>query len=73
LYRLAPSRPRPKRFGAIEFPERVRHVLRAWWAWFVAAAALQWAGEWPLAIAAGAVAFLQYHTSAESHPGVYPL
>jgi cardiolipin synthase len=73
LYRLAPPRPRPKRFGAVEFPERVRQVLRAWWAWLAVAIALQWAGHWGYAIVAGAVAFFQYHTSAETHPGVYPL
>jgi cardiolipin synthase A/B len=73
LYRLAPPRPRPKRFGAVEFPERVRHVLRAWWTWFAAALALQWAGWWSYAIVAGAVAFFQYHTSAQTHPAVYPL
>jgi cardiolipin synthase A/B len=73
LYRLAPARPRLKRFGSVEFPDRARHVLRAWWAWLTAALALQWAGQWPYAIAAGAVAFFQYHTSAETHPAVYPL
>ena len=73
LYRLAPQRARPKRFGAVEFPERVRQVLRAWWAWLAVAIVLQRAGHWGYAIAAGAVAFFQYHTSSETHPGVYPL
>ena len=73
LYRLAPPRPRPKRFGAVEFPERIRQVLRAWWAWTGMAIALWWAGDWIYAILAGAVAFFQYHTSAQFHPGVYPL
>lgn len=73
LYQLAPSLPRPKRFGAVEFPDRVRHVVRAWWAWLAVALALQWAGRWPLAIATGIVAFFQYHTSAQTHPGMYPL
>ena len=73
LYRLAPSRPRPKRFGVVDFPDRVRHVLRAWWAWLGVALALQWAGLWPYAFAAGVVAFFQYHTSSEPHPAIYPL
>src|SRR5512146_433736 len=70
LYRLAPARPRPKSFGTVEFPERIRQVLRAWWAWLAAAIAFQRAGHWISAIVAGAVAFFQYHTSAETHPGV---
>ncbi|MEO8051913.1 MAG: phospholipase D-like domain-containing protein [Acidobacteriota bacterium] len=73
LYLLAPSRPQPKRFGAAEFPDHVRHVLRAWWFWLGIAAALQWVGRWHTAIAAGALAFFQYHTSAQTHPAVYPL
>jgi len=73
LYRLAPARTKPKRYGAVIFPDRVRHVLRAWWAWLAAAIALQWAGHWGYAIAAGAVTFFQYHTSSETHPAVFPL
>ena len=30
-------------------------------------------GQWPGAIAAGLLAFLQYHSSAPSHPAMYPL
>src|SRR5678815_5747179 len=60
LYRLAPARPRPKRFGTTEFPEQVRHVLRVWWVWLAVAAALQLMGRWPWAIAAGILAFFQY-------------
>lgn len=73
LYRLAPARPPRKRFGSVAFPERVRHVIRAWWAWFALAITLQWIDRWPWAIAAAAVAFFQYHTGAETHPGVFPL
>lgn len=73
LYRLAPARTRPKRYGAVDLPDRIRHVFRAWWAWLAAAIALQWAGHWNYAVAVGAVAFFQYHTSAETHPAVYPL
>jgi cardiolipin synthase len=73
LYKLAPARTRPKRLGAVDTGDRVRHVLRAWWAWLAGAVALQWAGHWGYAIAAGAVAFFQYHTSAETHPAIYPL
>jgi cardiolipin synthase len=73
LYLLAPARPRPKRFGAVEFPERVRHVIRAWWAWLAAALALQFIGALPWALGAGIIAFFQYHTAARTHPAVYPL
>mgnify|MGYP003339010401 CR=1 FL=1 len=73
LYRLAPSRPRPKRFGATTVPERIRVVVRAWWAWLVAGLLLQWYGSWPMAIAAGIGAFVLYHVSTETHPAVYPL
>ena len=73
LHRLVPSRPHPKRLGVIEFPEHVRRVARAWWAWLAVAVALQWAGLWHLAIATGGLSFFQYHTSAETHPAVYPL
>jgi len=73
LYRLAPARTKPKRYGAVDFPDRVRHVVRAWWAWLAIAIAAQWAGHSGFAIAFGAVAFFQYHTSSETHPAVFPL
>ena len=73
LYRLAPTRTKPKRYGAVDFPDRIRRVLRAWWAWLAVAIALQWTGHWAFAIALGAVAFFQYHTSSETHPAVFPL
>ncbi len=57
----------------MDFPDRVRHVVRAWWAWLGVAITLQVGGHWGYAIAAGAVAFFQYHTSAETHPAVYPM
>src|SRR5665213_3732324 len=57
LYRLAPARTKPKRYGAVDFPDRVRHVVRAWWAWLAIAIAAQWAGHSGFAIAFGAVAF----------------
>jgi len=73
LYRLAPPRLHPKRFGTVGFPDRLRHILRAWWAWLALALALRFIGQWPWAIAAGLLAFFQYHTSAQTHPAVYPL
>jgi cardiolipin synthase len=71
LYLLAPPQPRPKRFGVPKFPERVRHVLRAWWAWLAVAIVLHLIGRWPWAIAVGILAFFQYHASAQSRPAVY--
>ena len=73
LYRLAPSSPRPKRFGAATLPDRVRSVLRAWWAWLALALLLQVSGSWQIAVAAGILSFVFYHVSAETHPAVYPL
>jgi len=57
----------------MDFPDRVRHVVRAWWTWLGVAIVLQLAGHWGYAIAAGVMAFFQYHTSAQTHPAVYPL
>lgn len=73
LTQLAPRPPRPKPFGAMDFPDRVRHVVRAWWAWLGLAIALEALGHRGFAIGFGAVAFFQYHTSAETHPAVYPM
>ena len=73
LYRLAPPRQRPKRFGVTTLPDRIRTVLRAWWLWLAVAIALHLAGRWPGAIAAGLFSFFLYHASAETHPAVYPL
>lgn len=73
LTQLAPRPPRPKPFGTMDFPDRVRHVVRAWWAWLAAAVALEAGGHSGFAIAFGAVAFFQYHTSAQTHPAVYPM
>lgn len=73
LYRLAPSRPRRKRFGTTTLPDHIRGVLRAWWAWLIVALLLQWSGSLPMAIAAGLLSFVLYHVSTETHPAVYPL
>ena len=73
LYRLVPSRPRPKRFGTTGFADRIRAIVRAWSTWLVAALLLQWYGSWPMAIAAGVASFVLYHVSTETHPAVYPL
>src|SRR6266700_1090304 len=72
LYRLAPAKERRKRFGRVEYSDRVRMFVRAWWVWLVAAIALQQTSPWPYAAAAGIVAFFLYHASAETHPAVVP-
>ena len=73
LYRLAPSKKPRKRFGTVEYSDRIRMFLRAWWVWLVAAIALQQTGPWPYAVAVGIVAVFLYHASAETHPAVVPL
>lgn len=73
LYRLAPRRPKPKRLGALDVWDRSRRLIRCWWVW-LALAALAWAlGAWYAAVLAGAVSFVFYHTSPNSHPAVYAL
>jgi cardiolipin synthase len=73
LYRLAPAKPRPRRFGSVEFGDRLRALLRAWALWVVAALVLNHAGFWQLALVAGALAFLLYQATTGRYPVVYPL
>jgi cardiolipin synthase len=73
LYRLAPARRPRTRLGMLDFWERARGVLRAWWAWFIAAVLLEFFGCRITGLLAGALAFVLYHTSPDSHPAVYPL
>jgi cardiolipin synthase len=73
LYRLSPSRPKPKRLGRLERWDWVRRAIRTWWIWLAAAIAAHLEGYWILAILAGAVSFIFYHTSPESHPAFYAL
>lgn len=73
LYRLAPA-PRPRtRLGALSLSDRVRDIIRSWWAWFVVALILEMV-EWRIAgLVACAFSFVLYHTSTDSHPAVYAL
>jgi len=73
LYRLAPSRPKPRRLGAVDFWDRGRNFIRAWWRWLAAAILLQQAGIAYGALSAATVSFILYHTSPNSHPTVYAL
>jgi cardiolipin synthase len=73
LYRLAPAAPRPERLGGLSFWDRVRIVLRAWWAWVILALLLVQMGRWVSGLVSGALAVILYHASADSHPAVYPL
>jgi cardiolipin synthase len=70
LLRLAPRQRRPARIDILEFRERVRYLIRAWWLWLAAAVVLgQW--SWPLALLASAASFVFYHTAPRFHPAVY--
>lgn len=73
LYRLAPPKPKPVRLGVLNVWDQTRLVIRAWWAWLAAALLLEWIGGTITGVVAGAVSFVLYHTSTESHPAVYPL
>jgi cardiolipin synthase len=73
LYKLAPAKPRPKRFGSRGLSDWLRMVVRSWMLWLLAAVALLEAGFWPLALAAAAVSFVFYHTTTVTHPAAYPL
>ncbi len=73
LYRLAPAKPRPKRFGRVTLADRLRAVPRKWPTWLLVAAGSYLAGWWPLALTAGILTFVLYHASAFPHPAVYPL
>jgi hypothetical protein len=73
LYRLAPARRPRTRLGMLDFSDRVRAVLQAWWAWLIPAVLLELFG-WRIAgLIPGAMAFVLYHTSPGSHPAVYAL
>jgi cardiolipin synthase len=73
LYRLAPTPPRPQRFGRLTLPEHLRAIPRKWPTWLLVASLFYFAGWWPLALLAGSLSFVLYHASAYPHPGVYPL
>jgi cardiolipin synthase A/B len=73
LYRLSPGRPKPKRLDAMDLWDRVRTLLRAWWAWLALGVLLLSNGFWTVGVAAAAMAYVLYHTSTVSHPAVYAL
>ena len=73
LYRLAPSRPKPKRLSIQDFWDRARGVIRAWWLWLGLAFLFWIVGHWWSALIATAVSFVFYHTSPSFHPAVYAL
>jgi cardiolipin synthase len=73
LFRLAPARRPRTRLGMLTLPDRARGVFRAWWAWFVAALFLELFGWRITGLVAGALSFVLYHTSPDSHPAVYAL
>jgi len=62
-----------KRFGALDFWDRLRTHFRAWWLWMGIAALFLETDIWLGALFAGCVAFLFFHTSPHSHPAAYPL
>lgn len=55
------------------FAERLREVLRSWWAWFAAAVVLELFGARIGGVVVGAMAFLLYHSATDSHPANYAL
>jgi cardiolipin synthase A/B len=73
LYRLAPTHPRPKRFGRREFTDLIRRFIRAWQTWCAVSVVSYTQGAWLGAIFAGVAAYILYQTTIETHPAVYPL
>ena len=73
LFRLAPARRPPTHLGRLTLADRARGVFRAWWAWFVPALLLELFGWRITGLVAGALSFVLYHTSPDSHPAVYAL
>jgi cardiolipin synthase len=73
LHRLAPPRPKPQRLGLIDYFERTRRLIRAWWLWLGAALFLYVLDLGYIALIAGALSFVFYHTAANSHPALYAL
>jgi cardiolipin synthase len=73
LYRLAPPRPQPKRLGTLLPSDYARTLIRAWWLWLALAILGAATGWWILAVPAGALSFVFYHTAPRSHPGVYAI
>lgn len=73
IYRLAPARPKPKPLAADSWWEGGRRLIRAWWLWLAVALLLLQTGIWPGALIAGALAFIFYHTTPNSHPALYVL
>jgi cardiolipin synthase A/B len=73
LYRLAPRPPKPIRLDGLSLWDRLRSVIRAWWAWIALALLLAQFGWHITGLVAGAVAFVLYHASADCHPAVYAL
>lgn len=76
LHRLAPRRPRPRRFGSGRSGvawDRVRHIVRAWWLWLAAALLAQYAGLWYLALPLTFMSVLLYHADSSKHPAIYAL
>jgi cardiolipin synthase len=57
----------------LDFSDRVRAVLQAWWAWLIPAVFLELLGWRIAALVPGAMAFVLYHSSPGSHPAVYAL
>lgn len=73
LYKLAPT-PRPRtRLGVRTASDYALWLVRAWWTWLGIALVLVLSGWWVTGSLAGFISFALYHTSADSHPGVYAL
>jgi len=57
----------------MDFAEHLREVLRSWWAWLAAAVVLELFGVRIGGVIAGALAFVLYHSTTDSHPARYAL
>jgi cardiolipin synthase A/B len=62
-----------KRLGGRDSWDRLRGLIRAWWAWLAAAVFLIEKGYWPVAVLSGIVSVALYHTSPSVHPAIFAL
>jgi len=73
LYRLAPATPKPARLDSLSSWDRARHILLAWWTWVVLALILEQTGWRITGLLGGAIGFILYHISPDTHPAAYAL
>ena len=62
-----------KRLGERDSWDRLRRLIRAWWAWLAVTLFFLERGFWPVALLSGIVSMALYHTSPSVHPALFGL